>query len=84
MSYKNHAFDYMKNKALADRSKAMASLELLMDHAVGIGDHSTGDLYKELDTALDTLVDAEDRLDILGSLFSEYYGGPLDEGNPPF
>ena len=83
MSYKNHAFDYMKNKALADRSKAMASLELLMDHAVGIGDHSTGDLYKELDTALDTLVDAEDRLDILGSL-SEYYEGPLDEGNPPF
>jgi len=83
MSYQSSAFEYMKNKALTDRSKSMASLDLLLLNAVGIGDHSTGDLYKNLDEALDMLVDAEDRLDVLGSL-SKYYEGPLDQGEPPF
>ena len=40
--------------------------------AGGIGDHSTGELYKELDTALDQLVDAEDRLDIIRSLLKPF------------
>ena len=83
MSYQSSAFEYMKNKALTDRSKSMASLDLLLLNAVGIGDHSTGDLYKNLDEALDMLVDAEDRLDVLGGL-AEYYEGPPDQGNPPF
>lgn len=83
MSYRSSAFDYMKNKALTDRSKAMASLDLLLHNAVGIGDHSTGDLYKSLDEALDILVDAEDRLDVLGGL-AEHYEESIDRGDPPF
>ena len=83
MSYQSSAFEYMKNKALTDRSKSMASLDLLLLNAVGIGDHSTGDLYKNLDEALDMLVDAEDRLDVLGGL-AKYYEGPYDQGDPPF
>ena len=45
------------------------SLKLLTEKAVGIGDHSTGDFYKNLDEALDLLVDAEDRIEILDKHF---------------
>ena len=64
-SYREQAIDYLLQKALAERSKAKMSLKMLLDHPAGIGDHSTDDLYKNLDEALDMLVDAEDRLDIL-------------------
>ena len=63
---------YLYHKAEADREKALGSLELLLDKAVGIGDHSTEDYYKNLDEALDILVDARDRLDIL----NEYFPSP--------
>ena len=38
---------------------------------MGIGDHSTQDFYENLDQALDTLVDAKDRLEILKELYPE-------------
>ena len=60
----------MVNKALTDKAKAELSLELLLEKAVGIGDHSTGDFYENLDEALDTLVDAIDRLEVI----EKYYG----------
>ena len=59
----------MMNKALADQSKALASLDLLLDQGVGIGDHSTGDYWENVDQALDTLVDAEDRLEVIQRYF---------------
>lgn len=68
---KTHALDYLFNKAQTDRSKALLSLSLLLDKPVGIGDHSTGDFHKNLDEALDTLVDAEDRLEVLDKHFNE-------------
>ena len=60
----------MFNKARADEAKALMSLSLLLDNGVGIGDHSTGDFHTNLDEALDTLVDAKDRLEILHEYFS--------------
>tara|TARA_R110000824_G_scaffold361868_1_gene549765 strand:- start:577 stop:804 length:228 start_codon:yes stop_codon:yes gene_type:complete len=63
--YKTKAIEYLYNKANTDMSKAELSLNLLLNNGVGIGDHSTGDFYKNLDEALDMLVDAKDRLDIL-------------------
>ena len=68
-NYKSKAVKYLWNKAETDKSKAELSLDLLLDNGVGIGDHSTGDFYSNLDEALDMLVDATDRLEIL----SEYY-----------
>ena len=47
------------------------SLSLLLENGAGIGDHSTGDFHKNLDEALDMLVDAEDRLETLGKYFPE-------------
>ena len=68
---KELAVGYLKSKAFSDRDKALMSLRLLTEQAVGIGDHSTGDFYKNLDEALDLLIDAEDRIETLG----KYFGG---------
>ena len=51
--------------AEADKSKALLTLDLLGNNAVGIGDHSTGDFYKNAEEALSTLCDANDRIDTL-------------------
>jgi hypothetical protein len=55
----------LKTSAEADRAKALLSLELLGNKAVGIGDHSTEDFYKNADEALTMLVDADDKLGAL-------------------
>jgi hypothetical protein len=47
------------------------SLELLGNKAVGIGDHSTEDFYKNAEEALINLVDADDRLAVLNIYFSD-------------
>jgi len=66
---KDLAVGYLKSKAFSDRAKALMSLKLLTENAVGIGDHSTGDFYKNLDEALDLLIDAEDRIETLEKYF---------------
>ena len=67
--YRNYAIEYLRKKAESEKAAALASFTLLFDQTVGIGDHSTDDLYKELDNALDKLVDAEDRLIVLKEHF---------------
>jgi hypothetical protein len=60
----------LRTSAEADKAKALLSLELLGDKAVGIGDHSTEDFYKNAEEALITLVDADDRLEALDKYFN--------------
>ena len=67
---KELALGYLRQKAFSDRDKALMSLKLLTENAVGIGDHTTEDFYKNLDEALELLVDSEDRIEVLG----KYYG----------
>ena len=52
----------LKTSAEADKAKALLTLDLLENHPVGIGDHSTDDFYKNAEEALIMLVDADDRL----------------------
>jgi hypothetical protein len=52
----------LRTSAEADKAKALLTLELLSDKAVGIGDHSTKDFYNNAEEALQMLVDADDRL----------------------
>ena len=59
----------LRLSAQTDRAKALLSLELLGNKAVGIGDHSTGDFYKNAEEALIMLVDADDRLGALDKYF---------------
>jgi hypothetical protein len=63
--YKRIAIDSLRSKAVADKENALLSLSILLDHPAGIGDHSTGDLYNNLNEALSALADADDRLDTL-------------------
>jgi len=69
--HKTHAIQYLYQEALTDKSKAELSLDLLLNKAVGIGDHSTGDFHQNLREALDSLVDAEDRIQLLKSRYPE-------------
>ena len=62
--------DMLRTSAQADKAKAMLSLELLGNKGVGIGDHSTGDFYKNAEEALIMLVDADDRLAALDKYFN--------------
>ena len=55
----------LKSSADADIAKAKLSLELLGNRSAGIGDHSTGDFYKNAEEALSLLADATDRLEVL-------------------
>ena len=59
---KEHLANMLKSAAEADRQKALLTLELLSNHAAGIGDHSTGDFYKNAEEAITMLVDADDRI----------------------
>jgi len=62
---KERILKMLKAKANEKREKALTSLELLMDNSVGIGDHSTGDFYKNIEEAFQSLVDADDMLETL-------------------
>jgi hypothetical protein len=68
---KSRGVEMLKTQAEAERQKALLSLELLMTVPAGIGDHSTGDFYKNAEEALQMLVDAEDKLETLNKYFSE-------------
>jgi hypothetical protein len=61
--------EMLRTSAQADKAKALLSLELLDNKAVGIGDHSTEDFYKNAEEALVMLVDADDRLSTLEKYF---------------
>jgi len=63
-------YDMLYKSAEADKAKALLSLELLGNKAVGIGDHSTEDFYKNAEEALVMLVDADDRLGALEKYFN--------------
>ena len=57
--------EMLRTSAQADKAKALLSLELLGNKAVGIGDHSTGDFYKNAEEALEALADADDKLEAI-------------------
>ncbi len=68
---KARVVEMLRTQAEAERQKALLSLDLLMNVPVGIGDHSTGDFYKNAEEALQMLVDADDKLETLNKYFSE-------------
>ena len=70
MSYfKQLALDSLYAKAESDKIDALTSLEILLEHPAGIGDHSTDDLHNNLNDALSKLADANDRLETLDDYF---------------
>ena len=63
--------EMLKTSASADKAKALLTLELLEKHPAGIGDHSTKDFYENAESALQMLVDADDRLEAIEKYFGE-------------
>ena len=61
----------LRAAAVAEREKALMALELLTDHAVGIGDHTANDFFKDAQEALQRLVDAEDQIETLDRSFGD-------------
>lgn len=77
MSFKAEAVNSLMLRAAADRAEAFTSLEIMFNHPAGIGDHSTGDLHNNLNEALASLADAEDRIETLKRNFGPWL--PLKE-----
>ena len=63
----------LRSDAEARKAKALMSLHLLDDKAVGIGDHSTEDFYNNAKEALSELATAEDELSTLDKYVSGDY-----------
>jgi hypothetical protein len=62
-------YKFLKASADADKAKALASIQLLTNHASGIGDHSTKDYWDNCDEALRLLASADERLEVLEKYF---------------
>jgi len=67
---KPELWQMLMDSAIADKSKAELTLNLLSTHPAGIGDHSTTDFYNNAEEALRNLVDAVDRINMLNSINS--------------
>jgi hypothetical protein len=61
----------LRAAAVAEREKALMSLELLTENAVGIGDHTANDFFKDAQESLQRLVDADDQIDALDRYFGD-------------
>ena len=66
---KKELYDMLMSQALADKNKALLSLNLLSEHPAGIGDHSTEDFYNNANEALTMLVDSDDKIKTLENYF---------------
>ena len=62
---KEQLYKLLESKALLEKEEAITTFKLMTEHPAGIGDHSTGDFYKNAEEALQKLVDAEDKLSTL-------------------
>lgn len=62
---KKRILKMLRTEAESKREKALTTLELMMENPAGIGDHSTGDFYQNIDEAFRNLIDADDVLETL-------------------
>ena len=67
---KSKIIEALIRQAEADKSRALMALDLLENQAVGIGDHTANDFFKDANEALELLTDADDKLETL----NRYWG----------
>ena len=68
---KKELYDMLMTSSMAEKSKALLTLDLLSNHPAGIGDHSTKDFYNNAEEALAMLVDADDKIKTLEKYFKK-------------
>ena len=71
MSLDKKIYEMLKTQAQSEKAKALLTLELLNNKGVGVGEHSTKDFYQNAEEALMMLVDADDKLEKLESLYKD-------------
>ena len=68
---KKELFDMLMTSAMAEKAKALLTLDLLSNHPAGIGDHSTKDFYNNAEEAIRALAEADDVLQTLKRYFDD-------------
>ena len=68
---KKELYSMLLSQSMADKEKALLTLNLLSEHPAGIGDHSADDFYKNATEALEMLVDADDKIAALNRYFNQ-------------
>lgn len=71
MKVKKEVLEMLETKAKLKKQKALLSLKILTNEIIGIGDHTTKDLYLNYDEAFKSYCDAVDRLNNLKMLNKE-------------
>ncbi len=71
MSLNIKIYEMLRTQAQSEKAKALLTLELLNNNGVGVGEHSTKDFYQNAEEALMMLVDADDKLEKLESLYKD-------------
>ena len=71
MAINDRLYEMLKTQAKSEKAKALLTLELLNTKAVGAGEHSTKDFYENAEEALMMLVDANDKLETIESLYKK-------------
>ncbi|GAG20002.1 unnamed protein product [marine sediment metagenome] len=66
---KSRIINALYAKAQADRQKALMSLDLLENQAVGIGDHTADDFFEDAEKSLQLLVDSDDKIATIDKYF---------------
>jgi len=65
---KVNIYKFLLKEAEANKEKALLTLDLMSNHSVGIGDHSTEDFYKNAREALHELCEANEQIETIKSL----------------
>ncbi len=71
MSLNIKIYEMLRTQEQSEKAKALLTLELLNNNGVGVGEHSTKDFYQNAEEALMMLVDADDKLEKLESLYKD-------------
>lgn len=77
----NRIINVLRTAAEAKKAKALLTLDAFDKNLAAIGDHTTGDLYENIESAYREYLDAKDELEGLFSLETEL-NPPQD--NVPF
>ena len=67
--YKENLYQMLISDSMAKAKKAVLTLDLMTNSAVGIGDHSTDDFYNNVKDAIKSLTDAEDEIETIDNYF---------------
>jgi len=64
----------LRSKAEAKRASALYTLKLYALYPAGVGEHSTGDLYKDVYSAYQAYCESFDEMERLGDLERDFDG----------